>query len=92
MYTQAPDTVEALPPKPMLNEEGKQRVDPDGNLMFYPVVYQMRDKKGHPVFDRAGAPVFQTANNMGYDEHGKKILVKKEKQPRRTPVLIRSGP
>ena len=85
------DTVEVLPPKPMLNEEGKQRVDPDGNLMFYPVVQQIRDKKGHPVFDRAGNPVFQTANNMGYDEKGKKIVVKKEKQPRMTPVSIRSG-
>jgi len=75
----------------MLNEEGKQRVDPDGNLMFYPVVQQIRDKKGHPLFDRAGNPVFQTANNMGYDERGKKIEVKKEKQPKRTPVLIRSA-
>jgi hypothetical protein len=90
IYT-GPDTVEVLPPKPMLNEEGKQRVDPDGNLMFYPVVQQIRDKKGHPVFDRAGNAVFQTANYMGYDEHGKKIEVKKEKQPRMTPVSIRSG-
>jgi hypothetical protein len=90
IYT-GPNTVAVLPPKPMLNEEGKQRVDPDGNLMFYPVVRQIRDKKGHPVFDKAGDPVFQTANNMGYDEQGKKIVVKKEKQPRMTPVSIRSG-
>jgi len=90
VYT-GPTTVVVLPPKPMLNEEGKQRVDTDGNLMFYPVVKQIRDKKGHPVFDRAGNPVFQTANNMGYDENGKKIVVKKEKQPRMTPVSIRSG-
>jgi hypothetical protein len=90
VYT-GPNTVETLPPKPMLDEEGKQRVDPDGNLMFYPVVQQIRDKKGHPVFDRAGNPVYQTANNMGYDEKGKKIVVKKERQPRRTPVTIQSG-
>ncbi|MGP8260867.1 MAG: hypothetical protein ACLQM6_13045 [Acidobacteriaceae bacterium] len=90
VYT-GPNTVETLPPKPMLDEEGKQRVDPDGKLMFYPVVQQIRDKKGHPVFDRAGNPVFQTASNMGYDEHGKKIVVKKERQPRRTPVTIQSG-
>jgi len=90
VYT-GPNTVEVLPPKPMLNEEGKQRVDPDGNLMFYPVVQQIRDKKGHPVFDRSGQPVFQSEKNMGYDEKGKKIEVKKEKQPKRTPVLIRSA-
>ena len=90
VYT-GPTTLEVLPQKPMLDEEGKQRVDPDGNLMYYPVVQQVRDKKGHPVFDRSGQPVFQLAKNMGYDDRGKKIEVKKEKQPRKTPVSIRSA-
>lgn len=90
VYT-GPNTLEVLPQKPMLDEEGKQRVDPDGNLMFYPVVQQVRDKKGHPVFDRSGQPVFQSAKNMGYDDRGKKIDVKKEKEPKRTPVSIRAA-
>jgi len=75
----------------MLDGEGKQRVDPDGNLMFNPPVKQIRDKKGHPVFDSGGKPVFQTANNLGYDEKGKKIVAKKEKPPRMTPVSISAG-
>ena len=84
------DVVE-LPPAPMLDEEGKQRLDPDGKPMFNPPVKQLRDKKGHPVFDPDGKPVFQTAGNLGYDEHGKKIKVKKEKPPKATPVSIVSG-
>ncbi len=75
----------------MLDAEGKQRVDPDGKLMFNPPVQQIRDKKGHPVFDADGKPVFQTAGDMGYDEKGKKITVKKEKPPKMTPVSISAG-
>jgi hypothetical protein len=90
VYT-GPNTIVVLPPTPMLDGEGKQRVDPDGKLMFNPPVKQVRDKKGHPVFDANGKPVFQTATNLGYDEKGKKILVKKVKPPKMTPVSISAG-
>ena len=71
-YT-GPTTVVELPPTPMLDEEGKQRQDPDGKLMFNPPVKQQRDKKGHPLFDAEGKPVRQTKDNLGYDENGKKL-------------------
>jgi hypothetical protein len=90
VYT-GPTTIVVLPPTPMLDGEGKQRVDPDGNLMFNPPVKQIRDKKGRPVFAANGKPVFQTAANLGYDDKGKKILVKKVKPPRMTPVSISVG-
>jgi len=90
VYT-GPTNIVVLPPTPMLDGEGKQRVDPDGNLMFNPPVKQIRDKKGHPVFDANGKPVFQTANNLGFDERGKKIIEKKVKPPKMTPVSIAAG-
>jgi hypothetical protein len=90
VYT-GPNTIVVLPPTPMLDGEGKQRVDPDGNLMFNPPVKQIRDKKGHPVFDANGKPVFQTATNLGFDERGKKIIEKKVKPPKMTPVSIAAG-
>ena len=68
--------------------KGRQRLDPDGQPMFNPAVRQQRDKKGHPLFDDDGKPVFQTATELGYDEHGKKIKVVKEKEPKMTPVVI----
>jgi hypothetical protein len=89
-YT-GPTAIVVLPPTPMLDGEGKQRVDPDGKLMFNPAVKQMRDKKGHPVFDESGKPVFQTATDLGYDEKGKKLVAKKEKPPKMTPVSISAG-
>ncbi len=90
IYT-GPNTVIVLPPTPMLDEEGRQRLDPDGQPMFNPAVRQQRDKKGHPLFDDAGKPVFQTATELGYDEHGKKLKVVKEKAPKMTPVVISRG-
>jgi hypothetical protein len=90
VYT-GPTTIVTLPPTPLLDGEGKQRVDPDGNLMFNPPVKQIRDKKGHPVFDANGKPVFQTAGNLGFDERGKKILEKKIKPPKMTPISIAAG-
>jgi hypothetical protein len=90
VYT-GPDGIVVLPPTPMLDAEGKQRVDPDGKLMFNPQVNQLRDKKGHPVFESNGKPVFQTAGNLGYDEKGKKIASKKEKPSKMTPVSISAG-
>ena len=86
-----PTTIIVLAPTPMLDGEGKQRVDPDGKLMFNPPVQQIRDKKGHPVFTADGKPVFQTAGNLGYDEKGKKIVAKKVKPPRMTPLSITAG-
>jgi hypothetical protein len=67
-----------VPPTPMLDEEGKQRQDPDGKLMFNPPVKQQRDKKGHPLFDAKGQPLMQTKDNLGYDENGKKLHPLKE--------------
>lgn len=89
-YT-GPNTVVVLPPTPMLDAEGKQRLDPDGKPMFNTPIQQLRDKKGHPVFDENGKPVFQTANNLGYDEKGKKIVAKKEKSPKTRPLSISDG-
>jgi hypothetical protein len=89
-YT-GPNTVIVLPPTPMLDEEGKQRLDPDGQPMFNPAIRQQRDKKGHPLFDDAGKPVFQTATELGYDERGKKLHVVKVKEPKMIPVHIVRG-
>ena len=89
-YT-GPNTVVVLPATPMLDEEGKQRLDPDGQPMFNPPVKQQRDKKGHPLFDDKGKPVMQTATELGYDEHGKKLHAAKEKAAKMTPVSISRG-
>ena len=89
-YT-GPTTVVELPPAPMLDEEGKQRQDPDGKLMFNPPVRQQRDKKGHPLFDAQNKPVMQTKDNLGYDENGKKLHALKEKPPKTVSVSINHG-
>jgi hypothetical protein len=90
VYT-GPNTIVELPPTPMLDEQGMQRLDPDGKPMWNPPVKQQRDKKGHPLFDENGKPVFQTKNELGYDEHGKKIKVQKEKEPKKIPVAVARG-
>ncbi len=89
-YT-GPTAVIVLPPSPILDEEGKQRLDPDGKPMFNAPVAQQRDKKGHPLFDAEGKPVMQTAKNMGYDENGKKITVQKERPPKTVAVSVLQG-
>lgn len=86
-----PATVIELPPTPALDAEGRQRLDPDGKAMFNPPVRQARDKKGHPLFDGKGKPVFQTAKDMGYDADGKKIDGKKEREPKAVGVNITHG-
>jgi hypothetical protein len=86
-----PKTIVELPPTPMLDEEGKQRLDPDGKPMFNPPVKQQRDKRGNPLFDDKGKPVMQTADNLGYDDKGKKIHGKKEKRPKMVSVKISRG-
>jgi len=90
VYT-GPTTVVELAPTPMLDEEGKQRQDPDGHLMWNPPVKQQRDKKGHPLFDAKNNPVFQTKDNLGYDENGKKLHASKEKPPKMVAVSISRG-
>ena len=90
VYT-GPSTIVELPPTPMLDEQGMQRLDPDGKPMWNPPVKQQRDKKGHPLFDEGGKPVFQTKTELGYDEHGKKIKLKKEKEPKKIPVSVARG-
>jgi len=89
-YT-GPTTVVELPATPMLDEEGRQRLDPDGKPMFNPPVKQQRDKKGHPLFDDKAKPVFQTATDQGYDEKGKKLKGKKEKPPKLVKMEITRG-
>ena len=89
-YT-GPMTLVELPPTPMLDEEGNQRQDPDGKLMFNPPVRQQRDKFGHPLFNEQGKPVMQTKDNLGYDENGKKLHASKEKPPKVVSVSITRG-
>jgi hypothetical protein len=86
-----PKEVIMLPPTPMLDVEGKQILDPDGNPMFNKPVMQIRDKKGHPVFDASGKPVFQTATDKGYDPRGKRIVVAKMKREKSEPAEISRG-
>ncbi len=86
-----PVTVIELPATPVLDGEGRQRLDPDGKPMFNPPIRQILDKKGHPVFDNQGKPVFQTADDRGYDDKGKKIQVKKEKEPKTVGMTIARG-
>jgi hypothetical protein len=90
VYT-GPNTIVELPATPMIDEQGMQRLDPDGKPMWNLPVKQQRDKKGHPLFDENGKPVFQTKNDLGYDEHGKKIKVVKEKEPKKIPVAVARG-
>jgi hypothetical protein len=78
-------------PTQIVDQEGRQQLDPDGKPMFNPSVKQQRDKNGHPLFDGAGKPVFQTETELGFDEHGKKIRVAKEKPPKMVPVKIVQG-
>jgi hypothetical protein len=89
-YT-GPNDVIVLPATPMLDEEGRQRLDPDEQPMFNPPLRQQRDKKGHPLFNESGKPVFQTATDLGYDERGKKLHAVKVKEPKMTPVSISRG-
>ena len=89
-YT-GPNAIIEQPATPMLDVEGRQRVDFDGKAMFNPPVKQQRDKSGHPLFDDQGHSVFQNATHLGFDEQGKKIRPKKEKVARKTPIAIAEG-
>jgi hypothetical protein len=80
-----------LDPTPVLDQEGKQVIDPDGKPLFNPAVKQQRDKKGYPVCTPEGKPVMQTKLEMGYDDKGKKIPVPKVKPPKERPIDISRG-
>jgi len=56
-YT-GPTELVVLPPTPMLDEHGQQKLDWDRRPMFNSPDVQLQDKDGHPMFDRAGKPVF----------------------------------
>jgi hypothetical protein len=86
-----PKSVVELAPTPLLDEEGKQRLDPDGKPMFNPPVRQQRDKHGNPLFDEHGKPVMQTSTELGYDEKGKKIHGKKEKPVKLVSMSVERG-
>ena len=86
-----PKDVVELAPTPMLDQEGRQRLDPEGKPMFNPPVRQQRDKHGNPLFNEQGRPVMQTASDLGYDEKGKKIHGKKEKHEKAVSVAIERG-
>ncbi len=89
--TVGPPALIVLPPAPLLDEDGKQRLDPDGRPMFQPAVAQQRDERGHPLFDVSGKPVMQTATDLGFDEAGKKIPMGKERTRKTLRVSVVSG-
>lgn len=86
-----PHDIVQVAPTPMLDDEAKQRLDPDGKPMFNAPVKQQRDKHGNPAFDQKSKPIMQTATELGYDEKGKRLHLKKEKPPKMTPVSISRG-
>jgi hypothetical protein len=86
-----PKTVVELAPTPMLDQEGRQRLDPEGKPMFNEPLRQQRNKHGNPLFDENGKPVMQTATELGYDEKGKKIHEKKVKEAKTVSVSIERG-
>ena len=56
-YT-GPTELVVLPPTPMLDEHGQQRLDWARRPMFNAPDSQLLDKNGHPLFDHNGKPVF----------------------------------
>jgi hypothetical protein len=83
--------LQELPETPMLDVEGKQRIDTGGQPMFNPAIPQQRNKKGKPLFDSSCRPVFQTATDKGYTEKGKKIAVAKQKIVKTEKVNVARG-
>jgi hypothetical protein len=85
--------IDVKDPLPVLDQEAKQIIGPDGKPLFYPAVKQMRDKKGYPVCGPAPdyKPIYQSKTDMGYDERGKKIPVPKVKVAKTTPAVISRG-
>ncbi len=62
-YT-GPTELVVLPPTPMLDEHGQQKLDWDRRPMFNAPDVQLQDKNGHPMFDRAGKPVFASTTSQ----------------------------
>lgn len=79
-----------IPGKPLLDEFGVQRMDPDGKPMFSAPTLQARDRHGKLMF-ADGKPVFQTAENPGYDEHGRRVKIAKEEAPKVVRVTMEHG-
>jgi hypothetical protein len=86
-----PKTLVELAPTPLLDEEGRQRLDPEGKPMFNKPIQQQRDKHGNPLFDDNGKPVMQTAAELGFDDKGKKIHENRVKPPKTISVSIERG-
>ena len=86
-----PKEVVELAPTPMLDAEGRLRLDPDGRPMFNAPVRQQRDRHGNPLFDVQGKPVFQTTAQLGYDERGKRIHASKKKPAKTVALQIERG-
>jgi hypothetical protein len=57
-----PTELIVLPPKPILDEHGQQKLDSLGRPMFSAPDVQLQDKDGHPRFDRNGKPVFASTS------------------------------
>ncbi len=58
-----PTELIVLPPKPILDEHGQQKLDSLGRPMFSAPDVQLQDKEGHPRFDRNGKPVFASTTS-----------------------------
>jgi hypothetical protein len=54
-YT-GPTEIVTLPATPMLDVNGKPELDPDGKPLLTSPRKQLRDRKGHPVFDETVSP------------------------------------
>ena len=53
-----------LPPTPVLDENGQQKLDWDRRPMFNAPDVQLTDKNGHPMFDKSGKPVFASTTSQ----------------------------
>jgi len=63
-YT-GPTDLAVLPPAPVLDANGQQKLDWDRRPMFTAPEIQLQDKDGHPLFDKSGKPVFGSTPASG---------------------------
>ena len=63
-YT-GPTELAVMPPAPMLDANGQQKLDWDRRPMFTAPEIQLQDKDGHPLFDKNGKPVFGSTPASG---------------------------
>jgi len=59
-----PTELVVLPPAPLLDEHGQQKLDWDRRPMFTAPDVQLQDKDGHPMFDHSGKPVFASTTSQ----------------------------